>query len=48
VGAVVVGALVLQQAMEESMELDPPSRKPAEPATTKPALVLVSVEPLKA
>jgi len=45
--AVVVGVPVLQ-AMEESMGTSPPWRKPVEPATTGPALVLVSVEQLAA
>jgi len=46
-GGVVVGAPVLQ-AMEAWMETSPPWRKPVEPATTGPALVLVFVEELAA
>jgi hypothetical protein len=34
--------------MEALMEMSPPWRKPVEPATTEPALVLVSVEQLEA
>jgi len=46
-GAVVVGAPVWQ-AMAELMRTSPPWRKPVEPATTGPALVLVFVEELPA
>jgi hypothetical protein len=41
------GALVLP-ALEALMETSPPWRKPVEPATTGPALVLVFVEKLSA
>jgi hypothetical protein len=41
------GALVLP-ALEALMATSPPWRKPVEPATTGPALVLVFVEKLSA
>jgi hypothetical protein len=44
---VVVGAPVLQ-VMAALMGASPPWRKPVEPATTGPALVLVFVEELAA